>query len=167
MKSGVAHKKLEGSSTLADCGVGHLSTLLALVLPDSAATSAAAPASASFRPPREGAAIAAQDAPVKTLAESRCKRRCVCVGQVHYKASATEDLKTGEIIAVSGANGTSCTTLRFEGTEYPNALEWLAKAFNNSGRSCHVRLQPSAAADTPRAKVYLPPTAACPFGRYC
>jgi hypothetical protein len=67
-----------------------------------------------------------------------------------------------------GTKSKSKTTLLFEGIEYANAQDWLAKAFNNSGRSCAVKIERSQAGvvDTPRPRRYVPPSANCPFERY-
>jgi hypothetical protein len=96
------------------------------------------------------------------------KSRAVCVGKAEYRASASE-LKTGNIMAVMGdkANKKSKTTLLFEGVEYANAQEWLAKAFKNSGKSCCVQFEKSqAGVDTPRPTRYVPPSSKNKFGYY-
>jgi len=89
-----------------------------------------------------------------------------CIAKAHYKPSPTEDLKTGEIISRTGSDGKPTTILRFEGKEYPNAMEWLLKAFNNSGKACHVKIEQSNTVNTPRPKVYLPPGNKSTFGRF-
>ena len=97
------------------------------------------------------------------------KKRVVCVGKATYRASASEPIKSGDIMAVMGdkADKKSKTTLLFEGVEYANAQEWLAKAFKNSGRSCCVQFEKSqAVGNTPRPTRYVPPSNKNKFGCY-
>ena len=98
---------------------------------------------------------------------SQFKRRLVCLAIAHYWPSPTEPMRTADVVAVAGAGSTCRTALQYEGVEYANALEWLAKAFNNSGKSCYVPVERSHDVGTPRPKRYVPPSAACPFGGYC
>lgn len=134
-------RKLEHSATLADSGLGDQSTLIA-----------------SLSRPQSTNALS-------TVAQ--VKRRRVCVAKAHYRPSPTQPLKTADVVAVTG-DGRSCrTTLQYEGVEYDNALEWLAKAFNNSGKSCFVPVERTCDIGTPRPKYYVPPSARCPFGAYC
>ena len=95
-------------------------------------------------------------------------RRKVCVGKAEYRSSASEPMKTGDIMAVVGeTNKRKRTILLFEGVEYANAQEWLTKAFQNSGRSCAVKIEQSqTVGDTPRPTRYVPPSDKSPFGRY-
>ena len=95
----------------------------------------------------------------------------VCVGKAEYRSSASEPIKSGDIMAVvvDKANKKSKTTLQFDCVEYANAQEWLAKAFNNSGksRSCSVQFEQSqTVVHTPRPTRYVPPSKNCPFERY-
>lgn len=95
--------------------------------------------------------------------------RKVCVGKAEYRASASEPIKSGDIMAVMGVMGDkaikkSKTTLLFEGVEYANAQDWLAKAFKNSGRSCCVQFEKSQ--NTPRPTRYVPPSSKNKFGCY-
>ena len=69
-------------------------------------------------------------------------------------------------MAVVGGDKKSKTTLVFEGVEYANAQEWLAKAFKNSGKSCCVQFEKSSVVQTPRPTRYVPPSSKCPFERY-
>jgi hypothetical protein len=95
------------------------------------------------------------------------KSRTFCVGKATYRASASEPIKSGDIMAVVGGDKKSKTTLLFEGVEYANAQEWLAKAFKNSGRSCCVQFEKSqAVGNTPRPTRYVPPSSKSPFERY-
>ena len=99
------------------------------------------------------------------------KSRSVCVGKAEYRASASEPIKSGNIMAVMGGGDIdakkSKTTLLFEGVEYANAQEWLAKAFKNSGKSCCVQFEKSqAVGNTPRPTRYVPPSSKNPFGCY-
>ena len=57
---------------------------------------------------------------------------------------------SGEIIAMTGSCSTSSTTLLYEGVEYANAQEWVAKVFNNSGRSCALQFERAQEVGTPR-----------------
>ncbi len=97
------------------------------------------------------------------------KSRDVCVGKAKYRSSASEPIKTGDIMnGVNDATGKPYTKVLFDGVEYANAQEWLAKAFNNSGKSCCVQFERSQAdvVDTPRPRRYVPPSSKCPFERY-
>ena len=96
-------------------------------------------------------------------APPQATRRKVCVGKAEYRSSASGPLKSGDIMAVVGDKKGN-TTLMFEGVEYANAQEWLSKAFQNSGRSCVVKIEQSQ--NTPRPTRYVPPSDKCPFGRY-
>jgi hypothetical protein len=92
-------------------------------------------------------------------------RRKVCVGKAEYRSSASGPMKTGDIMAVVGeTNKRKRTILLFEGVEYANAQEWLSKAFQNSGRSCVVKIEQSQ--NTPRPTRYVPPSDKCKFGQY-
>ena len=90
------------------------------------------------------------------------------LGQVHYRPAPDAEFKTGVVSETKLPNGTVSTTLKYEGVEYPNAREWMSIKFNNSGRACYHIIPKSVVAmgDTPRATVYLPPSATCRFGRY-
>lgn len=131
-------KRLDRGGTVADHGLCNGSTLMAFV------------------PPRQQNDLAAQPS----------KRRRVCVAKAHYRPSPSQPVKSGDIIATIGSDGRSNTTLLYDGVEYSNAQEWLAKAFNNSGKSCAIQFERSQAVDTPRPKIYLPPSAYCPFERF-
>jgi hypothetical protein len=92
-------------------------------------------------------------------------RRKVCVGKAEYRSSASGPMKTGDIMAVVGeTDKRKRTILLFEGVEYANAQEWLSKAFQNSGRSCVVKIEQSQ--NTPRPTRYVPPSDKCRFGQY-
>ena len=95
-------------------------------------------------------------------------RRKVCVGKAEYRSSASEPMKMGDIMAVVGeTDRKKMTILLFEGVEYANAQEWLAKAFKNSGRSCAVKIEKSqTVGNTPRPTRYVPPSDKCKFGQY-
>lgn len=134
-----SYKKLDHGSTVAQHGLSSGSTLVAFV-----------PASAQQ----------------ETVAAKPYKQRGVCVGKAHYRASPSQPLKSGDIMAVVGSDGKSTTTLLYDGVEYSNAQEWVAKVFNNSGRSCAIQFERSQAAATPRPHLYLPPSDHCPFERY-
>jgi hypothetical protein len=96
------------------------------------------------------------------------KSHAVCVGKAVYRSSASEPLKSGNIMAVvDQKTGKPKTTVLFDGVEYPNALVWLANAFGNSGRSCAVKIEKSAeVVSTPRPRRYVPPSSQCPYERY-
>ena len=97
-------------------------------------------------------------------APPQATRRKVCVGKAEYRSSASGPLKSGDIMAVVGDKKGN-TTLMFEGVEYANAQEWLSKAFQNSGRSCAVKIEKSQ--NTPRPPTrYVPPSDKCKFGQY-
>ena len=132
-------RKLDHGATIADQGLCDGSTLMAFVPGGQLDAQASAP---------------------------QFKRRIVCVGRVHYRPSPSQPLKSGEIIAATGSCSRSSTTLLYEGVEYANAQEWVAKVFNNSGRSCALQFERAQEVSTPRPTRYVPPTAQCPFGRY-
>ena len=143
-------KKLDKSGTVSDHGLQHGSTLMVFIpagQQDSSNITVAVPAP--------------QHPPITTSK--------VCVGKAEYRSSASEPIKSGDIMAVVGdkANKKSNTTLLFDGVEYANALQWLAKAFNNSGksRSCSVQFEQTVV-HTPRPTRYVPPSKECPFERY-
>lgn len=138
-------KKLDKSVSVSDHGLQHGSTLMVFIpigqQQDSSSDIVVAP------PPPP-------------------KSRAVCVGKAEYRASASEPIKSGDIMAVMGdeANKKSKTTVLYEGVEYANAQEWLAKAFKNSGRSCCVQFEKSD--NTPRPTRYVPPSSKNKFGHY-
>ena len=143
-------KKLDKNVTVSDHGLRNGSTLMVFIpvgQQDSSNITVAVPAP--------------QHPPITTSK--------VCVGKAEYRSSASEPIKSGDIMAVVGdkANKKSKTTLLFDGVEYANAQEWLAKAFQNSGksRSCSVQFEQTVV-HTPRPTRYVPPSKECPFGRY-
>jgi hypothetical protein len=90
------------------------------------------------------------------------------LGQVHYRPAPGAEFQTGIISETKLWNGKVSTALKYEGVEYPNAMEWMSKVFNNSGRACYHIIPKSVVemGDTPRAKFYIPPNAKCGFGRF-
>ncbi len=143
-------KKLDKSRTVSDHGLRDGSELMVFV-PVSQQNSSDIMAATPAPPPPE---------PKKSHA--------VCVGKAVYRSSASEPLKSGNIMAVvDQKTGKPKTTVLFDGVEYPNALVWLAKAFGNSGRSCAVKIEKSAeVVSTPRPRRYVPPSGNCPYERY-
>lgn len=138
-------KKLDKSGTVSDHGLRNGSTLMVFIpvgQQDSSDTIAA-------------------PAPQDT-------RRKVCVGKAEYRSSASEPLKSGNIMAVVGeTDKRKMTILLFDGVEYANAQEWMSKAFGNSGRSCTVKIEQSqTVVNTPRPTRYEPPSDKYRFGRY-
>lgn len=138
-------KKLDKSGTVSEHGLRNGSTLMVFVPVDQ----------------QDSCDTIAAPAPQDT-------RRKVCVGKAEYRSSASEPVKSGDIMAVMGeTNPKKRTILLFEGVEYANAEVWLSKAFGNSGRSCAVKIEKSqTVGDTPRPTRYVPPSDKCPFGRY-
>ena len=87
----------------------------------------------------------------------------------HYTASSTEPQKLGQIMSKKNPDGTMTTILCYEGTEYPNAMDWMSKAFNNSGKSMssvQMCTQPSSVGSTPRPTRYIPPNGRGSFGKF-
>lgn len=87
----------------------------------------------------------------------------------HYKANAQQDPKIGQIMSKKNPDGSKTTILLYEGTEYPNALDWMKGAFNNSGKlvpSVQIFKEPSSIGSTPRPTRYIPPNHNCSFGQY-
>jgi hypothetical protein len=140
-------KKLDKSVSVSDHGLQHGSTLMVFI-------------------PIGQQQDSSSDIVVATPPPQQPKSRAVCVGKAEYRASASEPIKSGDIMAVMGdeANKKSKTTLLFEGVEYANAQEWLQMAFKNSGRSCCVQFEKSD--NTPRPTRYVPPSNKNKFGYY-
>lgn len=88
----------------------------------------------------------------------------------HYTASITEPQKVGQIMSKKNPDGTMTTILCYEGTEYPNAMDWMAKAFHNSGKSISsvpiFNQQSSSVGSTPRPRRYIPPNGRGSFGQF-
>jgi len=138
-------KKLDKSVSVSDHGLQHGSTLVVFI--------------------PVGQQDSSSDIVVAAPAQQQPKSRAVCVGRAEYRASASEPIKSGDIMAVMGeADKKSKTTLLFEGVEYANAQEWLQMAFKNSGRSCCVQFEKSD--NTPRPTRYMPPSIKNKFGYY-
>jgi hypothetical protein len=142
-------KKLDKGVNVSDHGLRHGSTLVVFI--------------------PVGQQDSSSDIVVAAPAQQQPKSRSVCVGRAEYRASASEPIKSGDIMAVMGdkADKKSKTTLLFEGVEYANAQEWLQMAFKNSGRSCCVQFEKSEKSDnTPRPTRYVPPSNKNKFGYY-
>jgi len=139
-------KKLDKGVNVSDHGLRHGSTLVVFI--------------------PVGQQDSSSDIVVAAPAQQQPKSRSVCVGRAEYRASASEPIKSGDIMAVMGdkADKKSKTTLLFEGVEYANAQEWLQMAFKNSGRSCCVQFEKSD--NTPRPTRYVPPSNKNKFGYY-
>lgn len=87
----------------------------------------------------------------------------------HYTSSSTEPQKVGQIMSKTNPDGSKTTIVCYEGTEYPNAQEWMAGAFKNSGKSISTvqfSRQPSSVGSTPRPTRYVPPQGRCSFGQF-
>ncbi len=145
-------KKLDKNATVSANGLRHGSTLMV------------------FIPVVVGQqqASSSPDIPIPPPIPAAPRRRTFCVGKATYRSSESEPIKSGDIMAVLEDTGIkkSKTTLLFEGVEYADAKEWIAKAFNNSGKSCTVKIEQSQVVHTPRPTRYVPPSATCKFGRY-
>ncbi len=73
------------------------------------------------------------------------------LGVVSYQASTTEEPHKGDIVSVvSTTTGKPATNLRHNGTDWPNALDWISKHFKNSGKLCSIRVTPQQTPSTPR-----------------
>ena len=90
------------------------------------------------------------------------------LGQVHYRPAPGAEFQTGVVSETKLWNGKVSTALKYEGVEYPNAMEWMSTVFKNSGRACYHIIPKSEVGmgDTPRAKFYIPPNEKYGFGRY-
>jgi hypothetical protein len=88
----------------------------------------------------------------------------------HYVASSTEAPKVGQIMSKKNPDGTKTTIVFYEGAEYANAMDWMSKAFNNSGKSISseqiCKKPTSSVGSTPRPKRYVPPNGRGSFGQY-
>ena len=141
-------KKLDKSVSVSDHGLRHGSTLMVFIPVGQQQDSSSDIVVTTPPPPQQP------------------KSRVVCVGKAEYRASASEPIKSGDIMAVMGdeANKKSKTTVLYEGVEYANAQEWIKMAFKNSGRSCCVQCEKSG--NTPRPTRYVPPSLKNKFGYY-
>jgi hypothetical protein len=141
-------KKLAKSVSVSDHGLQHGSTLMVFIPIGQQPDSSSDIVVATPPPPQQP------------------KSRVVCVGKAEYRASASEPIKSGDIMAVMGdkADKKSKTTVLYECVEYANAQEWLKMAFKNSGRSCCVQFEKSD--NTPRPTRYVPPSPKNKFGYY-
>jgi hypothetical protein len=74
------------------------------------------------------------------------------LGVVSYKASPTEEPHKGDIVVSTTAFGKNTTKLRHNGNEWANALVWIEKQFNYSGKACSIRFTtaPQQTPSTPR-----------------
>ena len=148
-------KKLDKNTTVSDNSLRHGSTLMVFI-----------PVVAGQQ------ASSSPDIPIPPPIQAAPRRRTICVGKATYRSSASEPIKSGDIMAVTEETGgikKSKTTLLFEGVEYTNAQDWLSRAFKNSGKSseCMVQIErPQTVVSTPRPTRYVPPSADCKFGRY-
>lgn len=65
------------------------------------------------------------------------------LGVVSYQASPTEEPHRGDIVSVvSTTSGKKETKLRHDQIDWANALVWIDKHFQNSGKSCSIRVTP-------------------------
>lgn len=64
------------------------------------------------------------------------------LGVVSYQASLTEEPHKGNIVSGSTETGKKTTKLLHNGNEWANALVWIDKHFQNSGKSCSIRVTP-------------------------
>ena len=85
------------------------------------------------------------------------------LGTLYYQANLDEDLKTATVIP----NGKK-TEVLYGTVTYTTPLEWLTKAFSNSGKNIQTNtVMPTAkSVDTPRAKMYIPPKDLYSFEQY-
>jgi hypothetical protein len=89
------------------------------------------------------------------------------LGTLHYQADTTDaGKKTATIISDPFNRG---TIVLYNGVTYKTTIEWMTKAFQNSGKSCYVRIERSSTmpSGTPRPTRYVPPNQNCPFGQFC
>lgn len=91
------------------------------------------------------------------------------IAEAHYRSSTNEDPKVAQIMSKKNADGTKSVIVFYRDVEYANAMDWMAKAFGNSGKSIpsvQIFKQPSSVGSTPRPKRYVPPNSKCHFGQY-
>ena len=85
------------------------------------------------------------------------------LGTLYYQANVGEDPKTAKVVP----DGRK-TEVLYDNVRYTTPLEWLAKAFSNSGK--YIIHNPTVSTfksvDTPRAKRYIPPKDRHSFGQY-
>jgi hypothetical protein len=83
------------------------------------------------------------------------------LGILYYQAKPDEDKKTAQVIP----NG-SKTEVLYDKVTYATPLDWLAKAFNNSGKNIQTTTSTFKSVDTPRATRYIPPKNRHSFGQF-
>ena len=87
------------------------------------------------------------------------------LGTLYYQSAPGEEKKTAQVVPNQSAKAT--TGVCYEGTTYTTPVDWLTKAFNNSGKSCGVQVDRKfLSTGTPRATRYVPPNRGCPFGGF-
>ena len=64
------------------------------------------------------------------------------LGVVSYQASLTEEPHKGDIVVSTTSCDKNTTRLRHNGTEWANALVWIQKHFESSGKACSIRFTP-------------------------
>ena len=96
-------------------------------------------------------------------------RKKTTIAEAHYRSSADEDPKVAQIMSKKNADGTASIIVFYRDVEYANAMDWMSKAFGNSGKlipSVQIFKQPSSVGSTPRPKRYVPPKDKYSFGQY-
>ena len=85
------------------------------------------------------------------------------LGTLYYQANVGEDPKTAKVVPEGRK-----TEVLYDNVRYTTPLEWLAKAFSNSGKLIYnlTSTPSSRTVDTPRAKRYIPPKDRYDVGRY-
>jgi len=109
---------------------------------------------------------AVEEAPLPTPQDVR-----KTIAEAHYRSSADEDPKVAKIMSKKNADGTESVIVFYRDVEYANAMDWISKAFGNSGKklipsSVQIFKQPSPVGSTPRPRRYVPPNSKCSFGQY-
>jgi hypothetical protein len=107
---------------------------------------------------------------VEAIIESRKQpAKPKALATAYYTASRTQPQKVGQIMSKKNPDGSKTTILLYEEVEYENALQWMAKAFNNSGKlvpSVQIFKEPSSVGSTPRPTRYVPPNGRGSFGQF-
>ena len=85
------------------------------------------------------------------------------LGNVYYAAHEKGKNEVAEVQVDKESN----IVVRYENQTYANAMDWLAKAFHNSGKSIKYDMpQNLTLPNTPRPRFYIPPSRTCPYDRY-
>ena len=84
------------------------------------------------------------------------------LGSAYYHKAPGEK-QAGKIILTESKNGTG---VHYNGTNYSDTLEWILKAFQNSGKMSFPKTEVPSSTPRPPTR-YVPPKDRHSFGQYC